>query len=217
MRYRSYFLNTMARYKERDDLKAYLEILFSLVTISVFAIFAFRPTLLTIAGLIKDIDTKEETLVTMNNKIQNLSKAQNLYDQERKNILLLGTAVPKDPSVDVFARQIEGLSGKRAQPVRLSIDETMILGAQSKKDPKEIGNDFPEDAESVSFSVSTSAPIDRYSLLSVFLKDFEKLRRPVKIDSLTFSSNKNSEQETLTLIVRGKFPFFSPLTQKFVQ
>jgi hypothetical protein len=207
----------MARYRERDDLKAYLEILFSLATVSVFAVFAFRPTLLTIAGLIKDIDTKEETLVTMNSKIQDLSKAQNLYDQERKNILLLGTAVPKDPSVDVFARQIEGLFGKRAQSVRLFIEETTILGAQNKKDPEEAESDFPEEAESVSFSVSTSARIDHYSSLSGFLLDFEKLRRPIKIDSLTFSSNRNSEQEMLTLIVQGKFPYLLPLTQKLVQ
>ena len=207
----------MVRYKERDDLKAYLEILLSLVTISVFAVFAFRPTLLTIAGLIKDIDTKEETLVKMNNKIQNMSKAQNLYDQQRKNILLLSTAIPTNPNVDIFARQMEGLSGKRVLPIQFSLDETTILGVQSKDDTKEVENVFPELAESVSFSVNTSTSIDQYLSLSGFLKDLENLRRPVKIDSLTFSSNKNNEQKTLTLIVQGQFPYLSNMDEKLMQ
>ena len=72
LRYKSYFLNVMGRYKERADVKVYLEILLSLATISVFAIFALRPTILTIAGLLKEIETKKETLAKMDEKISNL-------------------------------------------------------------------------------------------------------------------------------------------------
>ena len=86
VRYRSYFLDIAGRYKERTDIRVYLEILLSLTTISIFSIFALRPTLLTIGGLIKDIEAKKATLVKMDEKMKNLSQAQNLYDQEREKI-----------------------------------------------------------------------------------------------------------------------------------
>ena len=112
LRYKTYFLNVVARYKEREDVKVYLEILLSLLTISVFAVFALRPTLITIAQLIKDIQGKKETVAKMDEKIGKINKAKVLYDSEKERIALLDTAIPAKPQAEVFIRQIEGLVGK---------------------------------------------------------------------------------------------------------
>src|SRR3989304_278866 len=93
LRYKSYFLNVVGQYRERADIKAYIEILLSLATISIFAVFALRPTLLTIAELIKEIDTKKQTLIKMEDKIENLSSAHTLYDRERSRINILLTSI----------------------------------------------------------------------------------------------------------------------------
>src|SRR3972149_11044320 len=89
LRYKSYFLNVVGSYRERADIRVYLEILLSLVTVSIFSIFALRPTLLTIAHLTREIQSKQQTLKTMEDKIGNLGQAQSLYDRERAKIALL--------------------------------------------------------------------------------------------------------------------------------
>jgi hypothetical protein len=50
-RYRAYFLNIYNLYKQRPDLRMFLEILLSLGAIAIFAAFAVRPTALTIVQL----------------------------------------------------------------------------------------------------------------------------------------------------------------------
>src|SRR3989304_7020767 len=120
LRYKSFFLNILTQYRERSDWKAYLEILLSLTTVSIFSIFALRPTILTIAELIRQIEEKKDTVSQMDAKIQNLSKAQTLYDRQRPNIIpLTETAIPKNSNSDIFARQIEGLSSSNQVGISL--------------------------------------------------------------------------------------------------
>jgi hypothetical protein len=193
-RYRALFLNAMNNYRKRGDIKAYLEILLSLATISIFAVFALRPTLLTISKLLKEIDGKEKTLQVMNEKIENLSGARNLYEQEKSKIELLDTAIPRGPNPEVFARQI-----------------ALILGDQSSATTNEGGTkgSFPKNAGSVTFSTGAKAVVDQFQLVSDFLSDFEMLRRPTKIDSLSLTVKKEGTETTVSLIIGGKLPYFS--------
>ncbi len=71
LRYRSYFLNVLNLYKRKEDLRMFLEIMLSLSAISFFSIFALRPTFLTIATLLKEINAKKGTIITMDTKIKN--------------------------------------------------------------------------------------------------------------------------------------------------
>lgn len=211
VKYRTYLLSIIGRYRERADVKAYLEILLSLATISIFAFFALKPTLLTIAQLIKDIESKNETLSVMNQKIQNLAKAQALYDQERSNIQLLKVAIPENPAPDVFVRQLEGLSAKYQSPIAaLKLDKVVILGDEiTVAGGEEEGSPLPDGSKGLTFSVSTTAEPALYLSLSNFLSDIERLRRPVKIDSFDFTSSEGTEGNTLILVISGKVPYLN--------
>lgn len=209
IRYRAYFLNVIGRYRQRADIKAYLEILLSLATISIFALLALKPTLLTIAELMKEIESKKATLATMNQKIQNISKAQTLYDQERVGIKLLRVAIPKDPELDVFVRQVEGLLGKHQVALStFSLGKTMILGEEAPESPEpEETVPLPNNANELSFSLNTTVDITQYSYLLGFLTDLEKLRKPVKIDSINLASSETKEEKTMVLVVSGRVPY----------
>lgn len=211
LRYKSYFLNVMARYKERADVIAYLEILLSLVTISVFALFALRPTILTIAGLLKEIETKKETVAKMDEKISNLSRAQVLFDQERQNINLLLGSIPASPFPDVFVRQIEGLSLRHLVSItKISLEKTVILGVQAplpQSDKKE-KEAFPEGANELPVSFSFSAGIEEYQRLTTLLNDLEKLRRPIKIDEVVITTTRERDSNNLQLAVEGRIPYY---------
>lgn len=213
LRYKSFFLDMLSQYRERSDWRAYLEILLSLSTISVFAIFALRPTVLTIAQLIKEIDEKETTLERMDGKIQNLSKAQILFDRERGNITLLEQiSIPTSVKSDVFARQVEGLSSKYQTEVEfLNIGAGSIIGSSEPQ----TGNSanaleaLPESASSSDFTFSVKAEVDQYIVLTQLLSDFENLRRPAKIDRIEFTTQENEDKVTnnILLLISGRLAY----------
>lgn len=212
LRYRSYFLNVVARYKERADVRAYVEILLSLATISIFAIFALRPTLLTIAGLIKEIDSKKETIEQMQSKIDNLTKAQNLYNLERSKINILLGAIPDQPNPESFARQIEGLSGKHDLKISdVTVGEAVILGKKTElvnKKAKDLKT-LPEGSAGVDVSTTYTAGLDRYGSLVGTISDFENLRRPTQIDTIRIRTSTTDEKDkVLELFINARLPYF---------
>lgn len=210
LRNKSYYLSVAAQYRKRADIRAYLEILLSLVTVIIFAIFALRPTLITIAELIREIDAKKETIAKMDAKIKNLATAQALFDQQRNNVLLLNSAIPESPAPDSFSRQIEGLSNQYETAVSsINLGNASILGVKSKddKNKKENVTPLPENAEGYEFSVAAITPVDQYSSLYSLLTDFEKLRRPAKIDNINLSVTKGEDTEKLNLTINGRLPY----------
>ena len=197
-RYKRLFLTFFSRYRERQDVKMFLEILLSLITISLFSLLALRPTLITIAELIIDIESKKGTVAVMDAKIEDLGRAQKLYDQEIRRIKLLEDSVPKEPTPEGFIRQIEGLSAKRAVGIiSMSLEEVVILGKESPAQKA-------DNTGRLSFSVSTSAD---YPQLYSFLKDLEKMRRPLNVHSLSVSTSTTREETFLVLVVDGISPF----------
>ncbi len=194
LRYRSYYLNILNLYKKREDLRMFLEIILSLSTISFFSIFALRPTFLTIAVLLKEINTKKETIIKMDTKIRNLQTAQNILSQESLRIPILELSIPQSPQPQNFVHQIEGIaSSTEVEVLGIRVDETSLKG------------DVPvKDQEMVGFSVSTAGSFQN---LFSFLKNLENLRSPVKIDVLGISLAKKEQGNILTLVVTGKVPY----------
>jgi len=209
LRYKSYFLNVAGQYKQRADIKVYLEILLSLATVTVFSIFALRPTLLTIAELIKEIETKNETISLIDSKIQDLSKAQLLSDRQKANISLLQIAIPQEPSPDIFTRQVELLTQRHLTPLSsFTIGKATILGETTSNTTNEEEETSIESAK-LTFSVKTDDSISNFSDSVNLLGEIEKLRRPVGIESFTFSTSEDKEEEKqiLTFTISGFLPY----------
>lgn len=192
LRYKSFFLSITELYRKKRDLRMFLEILLSLATMSFFAIFALRPTLLTISQLVVDIKSKRETVAAMDTKIRDLSTAQQLLLQETSRLPLLNASVPDTPKPEVVARQIEGLSDKNIVNILgLSIEETEL-------------KPLPENSDSINLSVSATGS---YQQLYSFLKDVENLRIPVQIDTFQIGAPKTEEKTLLTLVISGRIPY----------
>jgi hypothetical protein len=208
-RYQSLFSNLISNYKSRADLKVYLEVMLSLVTVSIFTVFALKPTIITIAQLLKDIDAKKAVLVQINTKIENLARAQSVYEQERAHIALLDTAIPKVSKEDIFARQIEGLIGTH-QVDLISFNQTkgVILGTSVPNSLTTIP--IPEEASSSNFSFSVSTNVDNYSALSGLLTDLEKLRMPQIFEEVRISKGKEKQEQKVILFVQGELPYLLP-------
>lgn len=183
----------------------FLEIILSLITIILFAVFALRPTVLTITELLRVIETKQEVIGKMDQKIQDLNNAQQLYVQEASRIALLSTAIPNDPGPDLLMRQMEGVAARNSLALQnITVGETTLVGQEDKgSSDKTIAGG----AKAVSFSVSGS---NSFLTLIQFLKDLESMRRPAKIDGVSLSApiegNLSGNTEP-SILLTGQVPF----------
>lgn len=205
LRYKGYFLNVLSVYRQKEDLRMFLEILLSLATVSFFATFALRPTLVTIAALLKEIQTKEELVNTLDTKIQNLSTAQTLLEGELLRLPLIEDAVPGSPSPEDFVRQIEGLATKNGvNLLGVSLGQIILLGEVKKPPAQEGVTPLPEEALGIPFSISLSGA---YPNLLGFLADLENLRRPSALDTTGLTATETDEGKVLVILVSGRAPY----------
>lgn len=203
-RYKEFFLNIIALYRKKQDLRMFLEILLSLTTISFFTIFAIKPTLLTITELYKEIKSKEEIVAKMDLKIQNIAAAQALFAEEPRTPLA-ESSVPTGPTPEAFVRQVEGLAfTSSVNLLGVSIGEVTMAGEEKKMPESEL-TPLSEGASPLSFSLSVTG---EYSQLSHFLSELENLRRPIRVDHSGLTSSKTEEGGTkLVLLVSGRVPY----------
>ncbi|KKR11686.1 MAG: hypothetical protein UT39_C0004G0045 [Candidatus Woesebacteria bacterium GW2011_GWA1_39_21] len=175
---------TIHDYSEKPALRAYLEIFLTLITVSLFGIFAIRPTLITIGRLLQEIKAKESTLTVMNDKVSDLLVAKDLYNREEDKINLIDEAVPKSPKPDNLALQIEELTKKDGVLINnLTIEDTLVLGQGS--DPNDNG---------LNFNLGVTG---NYFDLIKFAEHLETMRRPINFDNLTITSNQSPDGNSL--------------------
>jgi len=206
LRYREFFLNISALYRRNQDLRMFLEVLLSLGTISFFAFFALKPTLVTIVELYKNIQTKQDLVNKMDTKIQNISAAQSIFDSESARISLTESSVPELASPETFVRQIEGLAiTNSVNLLGVSIGQVTLVGEEKKTSTSETDiAPLPEGARALTFSVSVNGS---YPALARFLSELENLRRPIKIDNTGLTSAQTEEGSELVLLVSGRVPY----------
>lgn len=202
-RYQTFFLNIVNLYKQKQDLRMFLEVLLSLLTISFFSLLALKPTLLTILQLTRDIKGKEEAITQMDTKITNLETAQSIADQGTNQMVVINSSVFDVPSPPIFAGQIEGLANKNSVNILgMTTDKVLILGKSAKAETSKEKKTLPANAKSLNFSFSGQGD---YANLVSFLRDLENLRLILKIDTVTYSISKT--QDKITLAVSGRIPY----------
>jgi len=206
LRYREFFLNIVALYRRNQDLRMFLEVLLSLATISFFAFFALKPTLITITELYRNIQTKEALVNQMDTKIQNIAAAQAIFDSEAARIPLTENSVPLLASPETFIRQIEGLAiTSSVNLLGVSVGQVLLVGEEKKTPTSETDlAPLPEGARALTFSLSVNGA---YPALARFLSELENLRRPIKIDNTGLTAAQTEAGTELVLLVSGRVPY----------
>lgn len=188
--YRRYFLSVKAFYQKKQA-RVYTGIVLSILTMAFFGFFAIRPTLVTISGLLKEIQDKKEVVNQMDQKINNLTKAQTNYNQIKEKLYLVDQSLPQDPGLSVLIKQLEALarlSSVNFESVRF--EKTNLQGETEKKENQE-----------VTFSLVLSG---NYQNLKNFLNSLDTLRRIILVESFAFRSTTEEEIQILTLSVNAK-------------
>lgn len=211
LRYRELFLNILITYRKRQDVKMFLELLLSLATIALFAVFALKPTVTTISQLLRDNKAKAETIKQMDTKIQNLEQANSVYNQFQSKLPLVYSSIPSGISPESFSRQIQGVAAVSSVNVLgVNVAEVSLVGPEQKKTgPNTVS--LPDGTSGISFSINLSGNFE--ALLS-FLKNLENLRRPVQIDSITINSTQTENEKIIIMLIAGETPYVKNTNEK---
>ncbi len=216
--YRKYLNQIVVMYQKRNDLRLFLETLLTMTAVVFFGLFAVKPTLVTVAELYRGKQAKEETLNTLNIKIENLIEAEKLYNQFEEEIVLLNKSIPSDPVVEEVVRQIEGAANTN-NTLLLSFDlgQVIIKGQEPNANTQALpAEDMVEEngaqvqvvSQEITFDLSATGS---FTELNAFLRDLETLRRPINFTEIDFRKPPSGVESLgeLLLNVKGSLAYRS--------
>lgn len=197
--YKKYIAQLANAYRTRSDLRMFTELLLTVVAIFVFSVFAIRPTLVTIGGLTTEIGEKEQTIKTMDTKIDNIIAAQQVFANETPRLVYLDTAVPHGPEITEYIRLVETVASNH---------QTSVYTMSSNGIPvADVPGDGQEKTITISFTITGSYPD-----LMATLTDIETLRRPLQFSEGSLSLDESEDVSRLFLTMTGAIPYF-PIMQ----
>jgi Tfp pilus assembly protein PilO len=204
-RYKGYFLDILNLYRQRPDLRAFIEVVLSISTVAIFLIFALKPTALTIISLVKEINGKKETIAGLDQKISDLQKAQSAYIQSRNLISNVDTAIATKPLPEAVSKQVIGLSAKNSVTILgLSIGQTTLIGKDVSTKKSSGSSPLPGGAREMPISISVQGD---YLNLFNFIKDLENLRIASKIDLVGINSSEKDSKSVIVALISARIPF----------
>lgn len=199
-RYRRYFTNISALYQKKKA-RVYTGLILSLLAVAFFSFFAIRPTLVTIASLVKEIEDKRMIAQKLQEKINALSLAQKEYVAVSSELPLVEEALPQEPDLPLFIRQLETLSVQSGVTLRTIQFGRVNLRGRPVSKPDSVKTKQKEETSGITFNFSASGS---YQNLKTFLQSLENLRRLVVISSFAFRPEEKEEGQLLILNITGE-------------
>lgn len=186
-RYQHYY-RQIWRFYEKPTAKISAALVLTILTIIFFAVFAIRPTLITIAELLKTIHDRQEVLVQLETKSESLAKAQQSYLEYSDTLNRLQTAIPADTAVPDLITAIEALAAKH----QLSLNSLTLGEFSFDSSP----NTFSE-PQLFPFSLAVNG---EYQSLQNFLNDVLAMPRFITVEAVSFgNANDNTDTNPTSL------------------
>lgn len=208
--------NFMSNQKVKEDLEKFydkpvtkvsLELVLSLVTVLLFAVFALRPTLNTMSQLTKEIEDKKVIETGLTRKLTALATAQNEYLTYRDRFDILEEAIHESPTLETALFYLEylvnreniSLAGLRIESFPVGVvpvlqtdsDDDLIAttSAATRREPeKEIGL----------YAIQATFSGDYPNMLR-FFQVMESIRPLFSVESFSFTVIPSRPNEPPTL------------------
>jgi len=175
--------------------KTYSPVIFTLLTMVTFIIFAIKPTVETILVLQKRLADADRILTQINAKADNLSKGRENYqnlDQSIKN--QIQGAVPDTVDLKSLINSLEQSAKRYEASISALQIQPLVL--------ENIKGGSKTELKEVSFTFNVAGP---YLALTSILQELKSSSRLISIDKLIF--NKVGEEKNLIMSISGKAYF----------
>lgn len=190
--------NTLFDFYQNPVARVSMELVFSILAIIFFAIFAIKPTLQTMSELIKEIEDKRTLDDQLAQKVASLNTAQSQYEKFGSQLYLLDEAIPKTAQLLESLKIVEKIASEND----LAIQSITI---SSVPDDLSIANADEAKRETLTFNVDLSGD---YVKIRQFIEDLMTSRRMMIVDQVNFSLGSSRYQQNLTAIIRINLPYY---------
>ena len=103
--YRQY-IDSIVEKAKAPAARVSLAVVGTIIFTGFLAVFALKPTLTTVAGLWKEINTEKEIIIGLDRKLKLLQTAKQNYDQASSRLYLLDRAIPTTIEVENMAKDL---------------------------------------------------------------------------------------------------------------
>lgn len=184
---------------QRPVARVSLESFLSVGAVIFFAIFAIRPTLVTMSDLVKEIEDKRDLDQKLTQKIAALSTAQTSYLDVQDRLFLLEETLPSTPDLIQVVKIIE----------KVAVDHGVLIDSLTISEvPKEIAEDVTfSRLRKNSFPISMSLSGD-YANVRSFVQGLISYRRLFITDTVIFSTSEERGQKRLRVNISLSVPYF---------
>lgn len=182
-----------------------LELFLSIGAVLFFAVFAIRPTLLTMSDLLKEIEDKRELDQQLDRKVAALSTVQGEYLEMQDRLGVLDLALPNQPQLLYTLKTIEKLASEQ----QLVIESLSVAEIPEEKPPEPIGG-----ADLV--PIQNLSRVDLPMLISVsgdypnirqFIESLRSYRRQLVIDTVIFTTEESRNARKLRAAITISAPY----------
>lgn len=176
--------------------RTYSSLIFSLITLAMFAILAIRPTLATIVSLQKAVSEQSDILGQLRQKQNDLILARNNYQKIDPNLrTVLINLLPDSTNIPSMITIIQSL----AQSHQASLSGIQFQPIDIQPEPKELSK--KSELQGLDFSINVQGT---YTNLVDFLESLSRTKRFVNIESVSLSKT----EEGLIMSVVGKAYYY---------
>jgi Tfp pilus assembly protein PilO len=175
-------------------------LLLTIFTIIFFAAFAIRPTLTTVAELLKKIQDQEEVLTGLKEKSASLAQAQQEYMAVQDKLVAIDNALPQDVDADGIITQVEATTA----------DNQLALNGFAVGDIEYKPHRAPQKSGLQNQPINLNL-LSTYTQLKTYLDNIINIPRLVNVTNISFGPPNNSpeQSEDLNLTVSMQ-AFFLP-------
>lgn len=191
---------TLLKFYDKPIAKVSLELVFTILAVVVFALFAIRPTIQTMGKLIKELEDKEALYQKLNQKVAALESVSSQYQLNQERLQILDEVIPPTPRFEEALTIIEKIASE---------GQLTIISLQAKEVPKEPINDVPFEQKSrVSRPIVLTVTGD-YPAIRELIEQIQGVRRALVVDTVVFSVTEQRSRKVLQAAITINVPYFA--------
>ncbi len=196
---RQQVMTALSQFYAQPVARVSLELFITVIAVLFFAVFAIRPTLLTMSDLIKEIDEKRLLDKNLTQKIAALNTAQSMYLNMQDRLVVLDEAIPNSPQVVTAFKILEKIASDRNLPIN-----ALTL------------NDVPEDSPPTASTMDltrrnvmvTMTVTGDYPSIRQLIEDIRQSQRSFVVESVTFATSDLRGAKILRCTINLNIPYF---------
>jgi len=183
---------SLQAFYEKPILRVSLELVMSIVVVAIFALFALRPTLMTMSNLLKEIEEKEQLDKALQEKIAALSTAQSEWTAYKSQFAKLERSFFQDPSLEEVMLYLEYLARQ---------EDVLVMTVTSPEIPVKL-----EKSDSESITLLSLTPyetnfqaVGSYENILRFFEKIEQQQPLMSIESIQIAMNQKDDTSPLAV------------------